>query len=952
MSSSPRGPPPAAAAATASPTTAANRRQSVFGAAAAAAASGAPASETENVRVVCRVRPFNNREIELHEKSQEGKDVWDKGPIRSVVEFHGPQCVFLDEEKNFQEKERFVFDSCLWSIPDSVQTCEDNPFAGQEVLFEEYGRALLQQAWKGYNTCFFAYGQTGSGKTYSMMGSDGDGGGSNPGLIPRTCQQLFADVERFMAEADAHRENFVQSFRIEVRFLEIYNENVKDLLWNLSTLPAEAKARTNPENLRVRSSPATGVFVENLTAVEVDSWKRMWDLIALGNSCKHTAATKMNERSSRSHTIFKITVNQVTTSVPKKQFEKPNEHIRESVINLIDLAGSERNKKTGATGDRLKEASSINKSLHCLKFVIDVLVENATTKGQKKRPPYRDSTLTSLLMDSLGGNSKTFMLVCVSPHGDNADESLSTLRYGSRARQIVTTVHVNENVAGRMMVELEEELERMKGELDKSAKSASESDSVAVLKAQIADHEAHMQSLEAAINEQHQRVSQLKEQQEKELRRRYALAFCNLQAAQKCRGDRKQLVAEYCALKSKVTSLTDEKLGLENRQVQIEKEQDHLRLEIDTLQHKSAEAEIETDLWKKKIHRLEATKRELISNIEEQEADIKKTVAAKHAIILKARANTARQRVAFRRIGQEQQQRHEAEVSALRDRCEAERESFMQETNGKVADIEKAIAVSTAEHDALLAEVKRVETEKGAQIAALETELTLLKQENRRRTEQGNERLKVQAADWEAKYNQLVAEMTAKYEDVNALWAKKQADEIAAAEAHVALRRSELFGDVEAAREKWKRSIEETKEAGVNRIRLATEEWDRALQAKLTENRAMRERLRLVATKTQEYQELSRRIATVLQGAPKPEGQSGEYQQLYCLICDFQSEYEANAPSAFKLANLLRDDFEQTRCRAVPLVGVESSASLVSLADGQGAPTLERLRPRSPRRTH
>jgi hypothetical protein len=353
----------------------------------AAAATPAASSETENVKVVCRIRPFNAREIEIHAKNMESKDEWDRHPIRSVVEFHGPTCVFLDEEKQFQEKERFQFDSCLWSIPDEIQTCEENPFADQSALFQEYGKPMLQQAWKGYNTCFFAYGQTGSGKTFSMMGTDD---GSNPGLIPRTCQQLFQDVERYASDAEAHRDTFVQTFKIEVRFLEIYNENVKDLLWNLSPLSPEAKAKINPENLRVRSSPATGVFVENLTAVEVDSWKRMNELIALGNSCKHTAATKMNERSSRSHTIFKITLHQVTTSIPKKQFEKPSEHVRESMINLIDLAGSERNKKTGATGDRLKEASSINKSLHCLKFVIDVLVENATTKGPKKRPPYRD----------------------------------------------------------------------------------------------------------------------------------------------------------------------------------------------------------------------------------------------------------------------------------------------------------------------------------------------------------------------------------------------------------------------------------------------------------------------------------------------------------------------------------------------------------------------------------
>ena len=192
------------------------------GSAAAAAANGgdgssdassqpavAPSQQTsdETVKVVCRIRPFNDREVQLHQQSIEGKPQWDQLPIHSVIEFHGNQCVFLDHERDWNEKERFTFDSCLWSIPYSTQPSE-NPYATQETVFEQYGHSLLDAAWKGFNSCFFAYGQTGSGKTHSMMGDLE----TDPGLTPRLCKLLFEQVEENIHEAEKMKDTSIKTF--------------------------------------------------------------------------------------------------------------------------------------------------------------------------------------------------------------------------------------------------------------------------------------------------------------------------------------------------------------------------------------------------------------------------------------------------------------------------------------------------------------------------------------------------------------------------------------------------------------------------------------------------------------------------------------------------------------------------------------------------------------------
>lgn len=405
-------------------------------------------SATDSVKVICRVRPFSKREYDLHQ--EQGLNSSSPDVMRPVVRMEGNDTVFLDPE-TYTERERFPFDHSLWSVGDAGDECE---FATQEVVMRTVGLPAVAHVWAGYHVSVFAYGQTGSGKTFTMMGDD-----DAPGLIPRMCQAVFHELEVMRSEdasgTAATVEGTMKEYRLEAHFLEIYNDKVKDLLWALrsATDPTDG---IDHENLRVRHTPNLGPMIIGLTNVEVNQWEDCLRLIEEGTKHRSVAATKMNATSSRSHSIFRLRVVQVTTIVPTRPYERPKSFERASNVSLVDLAGSERNKKTGAQGDRLREAVAINKSLTTLKNVIDALVEG--------RPvvPYRDSQLTFLLSESLGGNSKTFMIACISPHSDNADETLNTLRYALRAQGIACHAVVNESEEMRKVNLIRLELEALR----------------------------------------------------------------------------------------------------------------------------------------------------------------------------------------------------------------------------------------------------------------------------------------------------------------------------------------------------------------------------------------------------------------------------------------------------------------------------------------------------------
>ena len=340
----------------------------------------------------------------------------------------------------------FAFDKSYWSFNES-----DKHFAGQDNLFEDLGDPLLDNAFQGYNNCIFAYGQTGSGKSYSMMGY-----GDEPGVIPRICRDMFDRISSLQKDPNL-------TCTVEVSYLEIYNERVRDLL-NPST----------KGNLRVREHPSTGPYVEDLAKLVVQSFPEIENLMDEGNKARTVAATNMNETSSRSHAVFTLTLTQKRHDVETRMDTE-----KVAKISLVDLAGSERQSATGASGARLKEGAEINRSLSTLGRVIAALAD--ISSGKKKNMsmvPYRDSVLTWLLKDSLGGNSMTAMIAAISPADINFEETLSTLRYADSAKRIKNHAVVNEDPNARMIRELKEELAQLRSKLGGGSGAAGVNDEV------------------------------------------------------------------------------------------------------------------------------------------------------------------------------------------------------------------------------------------------------------------------------------------------------------------------------------------------------------------------------------------------------------------------------------------------------------------------------------------
>ncbi|KAM6995674.1 kinesin-like protein KIF13A isoform 2-T2 [Tautogolabrus adspersus] len=379
------------------------------------------------VKVAVRVRPMNRREIELNTKC-----VVDMEDNQTVL--HPPPSTAKGD--NRKQSKVFAFDHCFWSMDESNVP----KYAGQEVVFKCLGEGILENAFQGYNACIFAYGQTGSGKSFSMMGN-----GEQPGLIPRLCCSLFERVHR--------EENEGHTFKVEVSYMEIYNEKVRDLL----------DPKGSRQSLKVREHKVLGPYVDGLSQLAVTNFEDIEVLMSEGNKSRTVAATNMNEESSRSHAVFSIIVTQTLYDL-----KSGNSGEKVSKLSLVDLAGSERVSKTGAAGERLKEGSNINKSLTTLGCVISALADQSAGKGKAKFVPYRDSVLTWLLKDNLGGNSKTAMIATVSPAADNYEETLSTLRYADRAKRIVNHAVVNEDPNARIIRELREEVEKLKVQLSQA----------------------------------------------------------------------------------------------------------------------------------------------------------------------------------------------------------------------------------------------------------------------------------------------------------------------------------------------------------------------------------------------------------------------------------------------------------------------------------------------------
>uniref|UniRef100_A0A8C4LKF2 plus-end-directed kinesin ATPase n=1 Tax=Equus asinus asinus TaxID=83772 RepID=A0A8C4LKF2_EQUAS len=370
-----------------------------------------------SVKVAVRVRPFNSREM-----SRESK---------CIIQMSGSTTTIVNPKQPKETPKSFSFDYSYWSHTSP----EDINYASQKQVYRDIGEEMLQHAFEGYNVCIFAYGQTGAGKSYTMMGKQEK---DQQGIIPQLCEDLFSRINEMT--------NDNMSYSVEVSYMEIYCERVRDLL-----------NPKNKGNLRVREHPLLGPYVEDLSKLAVTSYNDIQDLMDSGNKARTVAATNMNETSSRSHAVFNIIFTQkrhdAETNITTEKVSK---------ISLVDLAGSERADSTGAKGTRLKEGANINKSLTTLGKVISALAEMNKKKKKTDFIPYRDSVLTWLLRENLGGNSRTAMVAALSPADINYDETLSTLRYADRAKQIRCNAVINEDPNNKLIRELKDEVTRLR----------------------------------------------------------------------------------------------------------------------------------------------------------------------------------------------------------------------------------------------------------------------------------------------------------------------------------------------------------------------------------------------------------------------------------------------------------------------------------------------------------
>lgn len=381
---------------------------------------------TDNVRVALRVRPLNVRELT------------ETGDCKCLDVNSGSSTIVLDTKP---APKSYTYDY----VADSD--------ISQEEIFQTLGQPVATYSLSGYNATLFAYGQTGAGKTYTVIGPNTDlqFKSIHKGLLPRCIEYIFSTIYN---ETVSHQHI---EYSVTCSFLEIYQEQIIDLL----------DTKPNPPHLNLREDTKSGVYVENLTICTVQSSGQTIDCLKRGLNKRHIASTSMNKESSRAHSVFTIYI-----QCNEKKEDVLN--IRNSRFHVIDLAGSERQKSTLATGDRLKEAGNINKSLSALGNVINSLVE--ISEGKSRHVHYRDSKLTFLLKDSLGGNSKTTIIALVSPAPISLGETLSTLKFAQRAKLVRNKARINENTTEIIQV-LKNQIKKLEEELHNSGKEKSCSNS-------------------------------------------------------------------------------------------------------------------------------------------------------------------------------------------------------------------------------------------------------------------------------------------------------------------------------------------------------------------------------------------------------------------------------------------------------------------------------------------
>lgn len=362
--------------------------------------------KNECIRVCIRVRPLSTQETK-------------EGHV-SVVEVTLKGEIFVKKPFVDEVPKQFTFDIAY------------DKRASQLEIYSNTAAPIISNVLEGYNGTIFAYGQTGTGKTHTMTGLEGNE--EHKGIMPRAFEDIFKSIK-----GDSNQTQFL----VRASYLEIYNEEIRDLLGK------------NPKHrLELHEKPDSGVYVKDLSYYAAKTAQEICDVMSIGIKNRSVGATAMNAHSSRSHSLFQITVERSELGADGKQ------HIRVGKLNMVDLAGSERIAKTQAQGDRLKEAAKINLSLSSLCHVISSLTDPKAT-----HIPYRDSKLTRLLQDSLGGNTKTVMIANVGPADYNFDETMNTLRYASRAKNIQNKPRINEDPKDALLREYQEELVKLREQL-------------------------------------------------------------------------------------------------------------------------------------------------------------------------------------------------------------------------------------------------------------------------------------------------------------------------------------------------------------------------------------------------------------------------------------------------------------------------------------------------------
>ncbi|XP_028262127.1 kinesin-like protein KIF17 [Parambassis ranga] len=453
---------------------------------------------SESVKVVVRCRPLNDREKALSSKMVLNMDL------------QRCQCFIEKPGAADEPPKQFTFDG-TYNIDQTT-----------EQMYNEIAYPLVEGVTEGYNGTVFAYGQTGSGKSFTMQGVSEPT--SQKGVIPRAFEHIFESIQ--CAENT--------KFLVRASYLEIYNEEIRDLLGS------DTKQR-----LELKEHPEHGVYVRDLSMHTVHNVGECERIIEQGWKNRAVGYTLMNKDSSRSHSIFTIHLEICNTDASGQ------DHLRAGKLNLVDLAGSERQSKTGATGERLREATKINLSLSALGNVISALVD-----GRSKYIPYRDSKLTRLLQDSLGGNTRTLMIACLSPADNNYEESLSTLRYANRAKSIQNRPRINEDPKDAQLREYKEEIKKLKalisGQLGTAALSSllarpiSEASTAVSSRPQSStteakkekikeEYEERLAKLQAEYNAEQESKAKLQEDIAA-LRSSYELKLQNLEKAQASRG--------------------------------------------------------------------------------------------------------------------------------------------------------------------------------------------------------------------------------------------------------------------------------------------------------------------------------------------------------------------------------------------------------------------------------